>query len=226
MTELRKQIITDLTTDADVATHTDQNTNIDGASGLVTVAGIYARISDSLVKPVALDAATHALEIIDYNHHEIHAGSHYFIQDVEDLPINNVFDMQWTTPDTTKWSHFTFTLATEGETSWYIYEGATISTAGTAITPRNNNRNVADNSTQVIAGILNTSLANANADTAVGAATELAHGILGAGKTGGAEDRSLEIILKQNTIYCMRAIATAAGFVNFRVEWYEHTNKD
>ena len=34
-----------------------------------------------------------------------------------------------------------------------------------------------------------------------------------------------EIILKQNTIYCFRAIANAAGYVNYDMEYYEHANR-
>ena len=171
------------------------------------------------------DASTNALIAITYEHHEIHAGSHYLIEDVVDLAINAVYDMQFTTPNTGKWSHFTFELNCENETEWYIYEGATIALAGTTITPVNNNRNSANTSANTIAGITNTSVANANLDTAVAAATELAHGIVGSGQNGGLISRDREIILKQNTVYCMRAIANAAGYINFMVNWYEHTDK-
>jgi len=168
---------------------------------------------------------TGAAKTITYEHHEIHRGSHYFIEDVEDLAINNVIDVQWTTPNTTQWAHFTFILNCEAETEWMIYEGATINTAGTSLTPVNNDRNSGNTSNATIASILNTSVANANADTAVAGATEIAHGIVGAGRDGGVIGRDREIILKQNTIYCFRAIANAAGYTNFLMEWYEHTNR-
>lgn len=172
------------------------------------------------------DASTHTAQTISYEHHEIHAGSHYFIEDVADIAINAVFDIQWTTPDTAQWAHFIFVLQCESETEWYIYEGATINTPGTAITPINNNRNSTNTSNATIASIANTSVANANADTATAAATEIAHGIIGAGRNGGVDSRAREIILKQNTIYCFRAVANAAGYTNFLMEWYEHTDKD
>ena len=35
-----------------------------------------------------------------------------------------------------------------------------------------------------------------------------------------------ELVMKQNTLYCLRATATAAGYINFDMEWYEHTDKD
>jgi len=174
----------------------------------------------------AIDRVSYAIKILEYEHAEIHGGSHFFIEDVADIAINNVFDVQWTTQNTTRWDHFTFELNCEAETEWYIYEGAKIETAGTAITPINNNRNSSNAAGATIASIANTSLENANLDTAVAAATELAHGIIGAGRNGGVVSRDREIILKQNTIYCMRAIANAAGYVNFYIGWYEHTNKE
>ncbi len=173
-----------------------------------------------------IDSATNTLQFISYEHHEIHSGSHFTVADVVDLSINNVFDIQITTPNTTKWTHFTFQLTTEAETEWHFYEGVTINTAGTAEMVYNNDRNSANASTLVVNGITNTNLANANADTAVAAATDLLHGISGAGRTAGADTREREIILKQNTIYSLRFIATAAGYIDYTLEWYEHTNKN
>ena len=188
--------------------------------------GIYGTYDGTNFVPARLDASTHTLQVIDYEHHEIHSGSHFFFADAQDLSINNVFDLQWTTPDTTEWAHFTFKLNCESETSWWIYEGATISTAGATITPINNNRNSLHASSMTIAGILNTSIANANSDTPVAEATEIAHGFVGSGKTAGIEIRSTEIILKRDTIYCFRAEAVTAGYVSFLIEWYEHTDKN
>lgn len=179
---------------------------------------------DETGNPAIIDSKTGSFPIIDYSHHEIHEGDHYFIEDISDLVLNNVFDVQFTTLDSTKWKHFIFELNCESETEWYIYEGVTINTPGTAMTPRNNNRNFSDASNTTIASILNTSIALANADTAVASAIELAHGIVGAGRNGGIIERNREIVLKQNTDYCMRVIANTAGYTNFYIGWYEHTN--
>ena len=182
------------------------------------------RSSDTSFQPLRLDKATNSLQTIDYSHHEIHAGSHFFIADVVDLSINNVYDMVLTTPDTTQYIHFTFTIASEAETEWYIYEGAVETSAGAAVTPLNNNRNSATASTAVVKAQTNASLANANADTDVTTATQLMHGIMGAGKTGGAESRESELILDRNAKYCFRAVANTAGYVDFVAQCYEHTD--
>ena len=73
---------------------------------------------------------------------------------------------------------------------------------------------------------LQTNLAAANTDTDVTAATLIQSGISGAGKDGGEAARTSEVVMKQNTLYCLRATATAAGFVNFNMQWYEHTDKN
>lgn len=199
---------------------------IDGSGGYVEQRQPIPVYAGYNANTTGVDASTAALMTVDYEHHEIHSGSHYFIQDVQDLAINAVIDVQFTTPNTAKWSHFVFRLECESETEWYIYEGATISAAGSSVTPINNNRNSSNTSGNTIAIQSNSSLANANADTDVSGATELAHGIIGAGRDSGIRGRAQEIILKQNTIYCMRAVANAAGYVDFTMEWYEHTDKN
>jgi hypothetical protein len=68
-------------------------------------------------------------------------------------------------------------------------------------------------------------LAAANADTDISTAILLKSGISGSGKTGGSDNRENELILKQGAIYCLRAIASTAGYIDFDMEWYEHTNK-
>lgn len=174
---------------------------------------------------VRMASVTNSLQTVDYAHHEIHEGDAYFIVDSVDLSINNVYDMQFTTPNTTKWIHFTFTLDCEAETEWFIYEGVTVGTPGTKITPLNHNRNVTATTATFVSGITNTSVANANSATAVSASTQMCHGIVGAGRNGGNFRHETEYVLKQGTKYCFRAIATAAGNTSFVVQWYEHANR-
>lgn len=173
-----------------------------------------------------VDSSTNTLQIIEYEHHEIHGGSHYFIDDFVDLSINNVSDIQITTPNTTKWLHFTFKIDSESETLWELYENVTINTAGTTLNPMNNNRNSSNTSGATFAQITNGSTALANADTAVAGATLLRRGEIGAGKDSGNESRAREIILKQNTSYTLRLTAVTAGYVDYSFNWYEHTDKN
>jgi len=182
-------------------------------------------IEDLNNRVAGIDASTHSLQFINYEHHETHNGSHYYIQNYIDVPVNDVYDIQITTPNTTKWLHFDYTINVESETTFLIYEGVTINVAGTTLTPINNNRNSVNVSGATFAGIENTSVANANADTAVAAATLLSQGKIGLGGSGGTKDRENELVMKQNTNYTIRLIADAAGFISFYLNWYEHTDK-
>ena len=173
---------------------------------------------------VRADPSTSSLQVIDHAHHEVHDGNHYFVQEAVDLAINEVYDLRFTTPDTGEWAHLTFVLTSESELNWLIYEGVTISVSSTPKVPYNSNRNSSNTSSMELQPITNTSVANANSDTAVAAATKIAEGIIGAGKDGGFVGGVDEIVLKQNTDYTFRGIATAAGYISFKMGWYEHTD--
>ena len=177
-------------------------------------------------RKLTVDSATHALNMIDYEHHEIHAGSHYFVAGVQDLSINEVLDLTFQMPNTNKWIHWTWKIDTKSETAWYVYEGAVQTTAlANLMTPYNSDRNSRKTSGTTLRYELQANLAAANGDTDVTTATLLESGISGAGRTMGDDVRNHEIILKQNTIYCLRAVATAAGYIDFNMQWYEHTNR-
>jgi len=201
--------------------------NLDGEEALHVASAMFGRVDDDTLVPVKVDASTQDLQIVEHEHAEIHGGDHYLICTYVDLSINNVFDLQITTPDTAKWSHLTFSLDSESETLWEFYEGVTINTPGTAYTPRNNNRNSLNTSNVGFGQITNTSTANANADTAVAGALLIEDGIMGSGRQSqGANERSREIELKQNETYTLRFTANAAGYTNYCLSWYEHTDKN
>lgn len=199
--------------------------NIDGATALIVAAQLMGRVTDTLSAPVKLDASTYDLAVISHEHSEVHKGEHFFVSDVTDLALNNVRDGRITTPNTAKWAHFFITVSSESETDLYIYEDVSILTVGTAFTPFNNNRNSANTAELLIDIIDNTSVANANLDTDITGAATLVHSIIGAGKDAGIKTRDVEFVLKQNTTYCIRAVANTAGYVNYDAEWYEHTDK-
>ena len=189
-------------------------------------AGIFGyRSSDDKWRRIRIDKATDSLQIIDYAHHEIHSGSHFFVVGVQDLSINQVLDFTWAMPNTTKWAHWVWKFDTESELAWYVYENAVVTNPlANALMPLNSNRNSATVSGTTMKYEIQANLTAANADTNVTAATLIKSGISGSGKTGGSDSRESEIILKQGATYCLRAVATAAGYINFDMEWYEHTD--
>ena len=177
------------------------------------------------IDDVRIDASTNSLQTVDYEHHEIHSGSHYFVVGYQDLSINEVLDFTWQMPDTAKWIHWTWKISTESETLWQVYEDVVETNPLTLITPYNNNRNSGNTSGTTMRGEVQANLSDANDDTDVSGGVLLASGISGSGRDAGEEQRTHELILDQNILYCLRATASAAGFVNFEMQWYEHTDK-
>jgi len=174
---------------------------------------------------VRIDGATNSLQTVDYEHHEIHGGSHYFVVGYVDLANAHVLDFTWQMPNTTKWIHWTWHISTESETLWQVYENVVATNPlANAVTPYNSNRNSGNTSGTTMKYEDQANLAAANADTDVSGGTLLMSGISGAGRDAGEAERAHELIMDQNVLYCLRATANAAGYVNFSMQWYEHTD--
>lgn len=181
--------------------------------------------SGTFWRALKMDITTWCLAVIGYPHYERHSGSAFFIKDVVALTLNDVRDFQFTPADDLKWPHWDFKVNCESETEWFLYENVEIVTPGTAVVPLNANRNSDKTPGMVWKSIDNSSLANANSDTVVSGATQLCHGIIGSGKDAGSLTHDEEIILKKGTPYCLRYIASSAGYVDYLFDWYEHQNK-
>lgn len=165
-----------------------------------------------------VDSSTETLQVIDYPHHEIHSGSHYFICGFQDFSNGEVVDFTVVTPNTTKWLHMLFQIEGSGAVSIEIYEDATVDVAGTVTTPNNNNRNSANTSDAVIR----------TGDTFTDIGTLKFGNQSGANKAAGIIGRENEIILKQNSTYIFRITNQTAitNVIYFCGEWYEHINKN
>lgn len=198
-------------------------------ANIVTVnsdGSLNLRLYGSDGNPIKVDPTTYVQSSISYHHTEIHGGSAYYTKEINTLAINTFLDIQIVTPNTTKWGHWEIIFATSSEHEYWFYRDVNIITPGTAVTPRNRNENSSNTAGLTVAHIANTTEANANGDTAVAAAVLLAHGKCGSGRQiGGGGSSRQEIILKQNIAYSLRFKASAAGYVDWLSDWYEHTNK-
>lgn len=176
-------------------------------------------ISDTVARIVRVDASTHALEVIEYEHHEIHSGSSFYVTYTVDLGNGASQDILLVTPDTTKWAHMVGSVTTESEAHVYFYEDTTTSNDGTAMTEFNRNRNSGTAAT-VVATYTPTV-------TGVGTLIWESHFGSGRGVGGGARSEN-EFVLKQNTKYMLRVTnATAnANYIAIAINWYEHTDKN
>ena len=177
------------------------------------------RSSDSTYQPLRLDKATNTIQSIDYEHHEIHAGSHFYYTDSVELNSAAVQDYLITTPDTTKWPHLVFMATGSAITTVQIYEG-TDKSGTTPQTVFNSDRNNLTAPTVTI----HKGTSGGSTDGSLiwqkksGAATQQS-------RSGMEASRSAEKILKQNTKYIIRVTSgTNANLTNLQLDWYEHTN--
>lgn len=178
-------------------------------------------INTTEYRTARIDASTHSLQVVDYTHHERHGGSAFFYMDSVELGAGGVQNYLITTPNTTKWGHFTFLGSGSAITQIDLYEGAD-RTGTTAQTVRNANRNSATTPDITVhkgysGGATDGTLIWTRKS---GSATSQAR----TGNEGGHEQ---EIILKQNTKYILRITSsTAANLTNLMLDWYEHTDKN
>lgn len=170
-------------------------------------------ITDEGNVPAEVDNSTHSIQTIEYEHHEIHSGSHFEVSDFTSSGTTFVL----TTQDSTKWAHFLFEFSGTADTAVYLYEGTTSASGGTSITPVNNNRNSTVTSMMTV-------VQDPTAGGATGAAIEIVAYSVGTNKLSGASSRNKELILKQNTHYSL--VMASAGVISYELEWYEHTAKD
>ena len=188
-------------------------------------------------RTIRIDPATHALTTITYAHHEVHGGGTYFVNySVADIGAlttpNDTMTLSFTTPNTTKWMHFTYYGASSTAAQLMFIEGKTgggTNPTGTLQT-YNSNRNSTNTS-----GILDVAGANvgkvsydALVFTGGTTLTNLYIGVDGnpVGRSGGSHAAGSEIILKQNTAYQLVLIDANGTTATLAMSWYEHTNKD
>lgn len=176
-------------------------------------------------REVRLDSSTRALPTLTYVHHEIRAGDHFKVHNVVDIAINTVYDVLITTPNTTKYAHFFFSIDPENECEWYFYRNVSASVTGTTIAAYNSNHNSSTTNTTTLKGFASNSVASANLKVHSTGSTQIYHGIIGS-KTlrGGEHGHDDEDMLQQNKKYLLRFIANAAGYINYHLDWYEHTD--
>ena len=92
-------------------------------------------------------------------------------------------------------------------------------TGGSAITPRNANRNSSNESVATVVS---------DPTVSIGSGIGLGYIVIGSGKSsGGNAESGYEWVLKENTTYALIVTnrTTSANEINIRLSWYEHTDK-
>lgn len=170
-----------------------------------------------------IDASTQSLQMLDYEHHEIHSGSHFFVCGFESEDTDGEINFAVTTPDTDKEPHMLFEIAGTSRTEIYVYEDAVVS-AGTSTEPVNNNRRSATSSVVELlkdpAIVSGGTLIFSQSSGKEGATPSRASNI-------GITKRDREIILKKNSTTRFRIVSKDDGnIISYCGEWYEHTPKN
>jgi hypothetical protein len=170
-------------------------------------------------RDINIDESTRALEVITYEHHEIHSGSHYNYCDYSlNESVDVIIEFVMTTPDTTKWVHLAFGIYSSEGATVELYEGPSGVVGGSTIIPRNNNRNSSNLSDVTIV----------KDPTSITSDGIRAAGFLaGGGRTAGFASRENENVLKQNESYLVRITSLAnSNDISWCAEWYEHIDKE
>lgn len=168
-------------------------------------------------RQAALDQATNATTAISYEHHEIHGGSHYYVEGFTTLGVSGTLYVKLVTPDNAKWAHFVWKINSVGILTTTLVEAPTGGMAGgSGVTIFNNNRNSVSTSGLVITSGV----------TACTGGTIISQESFGSKQGGGAISRDDELILKQDTDYCRTFLSgSASNIISFKASWYEHTDK-
>ena len=183
---------------------------------IIAVFALVGAHTDSFDK-IFLDSATNAVNTVDYSHHEIHEGDHFFYKSYADLANGASVVLLFKTPDTDRWAHASWILDSEAEYTFTLHEASTTTANGTTVVTFNNNRN----------SLTTPTVAAYSAPTVTVPGTLIWSSKVGAGKkSGGSGSVDLEIIGKRNTKYVFKLKNDSGGqaWVNYNFLWYEHTN--
>ena len=179
---------------------------------------IWGYFSDTEAAPVRIDASTHTLQTIDYEHHEIHSGSHFFYCDYELDNASNVEIEFILTAPSTKQVHMTLGFSASDGATMELFKTPTTIVGGTDITAINNNGN----------SINSAGLKIQKDPTSIGSdGTRFAGFLAGGGKTAGVVNRCNELILDADGVYLVRITSlTVSNDIGWCAEFYEHTPKN
>ena len=186
-------------------------------TGSVDEQGItQVKITDG-TSDASIDGSTATLQTIEYEHHEIHAGTHYFVAGYESEDNGGTVEFVFTTPDTDEEQHLTFEVVGTQNTTLDVYKGSTSIEGGSSVTPINNNGRSSNTSNVTVlkdpASITDGNLIFSQSS--------------GANKSVGIIARDREVVLDRDSTYLFRLTSGGnSNIINWNAEWYEHTPKN
>ena len=169
----------------------------------------------------ARDGISNGMTGLNYAHHAIHDGRHYFVESFTTMSDTQTYFVKWVTPDSLKQCHMIWDITSNGVTeggAWVIGTSGTTKEAGTTRTVINNNQNSTKTSSM-------TFVSGADSCTVVGNKISewKVGGTVFKGSIGGSGTRRQEIILVPGTTYQLKFTGGSTGnVVSYRAAWYEH----
>lgn len=166
------------------------------------------------------DSDTKDLAIIQHAHEEIHAGVHFKASDLVTGLGGSVTQLYLLKTPPSKEIHLLVVISSAPGVTVTIFEAPTVTANGSAVNPRNSNRNFNDNSATL--QVFKSPSVNANG-------TQLETEEIGSGTASGkfngatSNDRNeAEIVLKKNTAYLISIVTLSANTdITTKLFWYE-----
>lgn len=171
------------------------------------------------------DSLTNTLNVISYEHHEIHSGRSFSYHHFGSLNTGGEINITFKTPTGTRLPHVIDMVDSTAAAEFMLEEAPTVTAGtGTNVTPVQKNRS--SSNTSVLFNVDSTPAQNSittNA-TIIASGVMLINDSIGQGQQEGGENRAInEFVLKADTIYSYRVISAAnSNKVRIRLEWYEH----
>ena len=166
------------------------------------------------------DTTTGAAIVMDTIHHEVHEGEMFHVSHTNGSVANNAsVDVLLVTGADVE-SHTSWEVFAGGQVTVYLYEGATTSAAGTALTAYNMRRNSLN---APDATVTHTPTVTATGSVALVNGRILPGGTSPTTRVGGGIRSGAEWILLPGTKYLMRITNKSGGTIaiNVALEWYE-----
>ena len=161
-----------------------------------------------------IDEVAQSLIGIDFAHHEIHEGNHYFVSGYTELDTDGALTFCLTTNSTTQ-PHMTWSITTSAKGNVVVYEGSTIA-GGAAVTAINSDRDSSNTSTvTIVSNPTVNSTGTLIASSGMGGGTKQNP----LGSDGTHEE---EIMLAKSTVYQWTITSEADNnVIDYIGSWYE-----
>jgi hypothetical protein len=164
------------------------------------------------------DILSGAVATIEYEHHQIHEGDHYYISGFETEATGANVTFGILSPDSPIQCHVTIDVFGTSQTELYLYEGS-VYVGGTGVTPVNNNRNSTTTSTLVV---VKDPIMTSYGTLIYKQTSGLAGTTPAKSDLNSLHDRNREIILKRNTAYTVVIVSRDDdNIISYIWEWYE-----